>query len=100
MSSSRTQHLSAGFTTYNALEYMSNSTGDVPRKEPCPSAGNTAAPPPAKEPEKMLTLQQGVLVLTPSTHLEQRGVKEAGEHMFPQLFIQKKAKPLGSLLQL
>jgi len=59
------------------------------RREHC-CAGNTAAPPPAKEPEKMLTLQQGVLVLIPSTHLEQRGVKEAGEHMFPLLFIQKK----------
>ena len=38
----------------------------------------------------MLTLQQGVLVLIPSIHLEQSGVKEAGEHMFPLLFIQKK----------
>ncbi|KAF3505672.1 hypothetical protein F2Q69_00005706 [Brassica cretica] len=103
---SRAQHLPAGFTTltnskswhtkqplrrgYNASEYLSNSIGVVPRKEPCPSAGNTAALLPAKEPEKMLSLQQGVLVLIPSTHLGQRGVKEAGEHMFPLLFIQKK----------
>ncbi|KAF3551258.1 hypothetical protein DY000_02008193 [Brassica cretica] len=74
---------------YNALEYLSNSTGVVRRNEPCPSAGNTAAPPPAKEPEKMLTLQEGVLILIPSTHLEQRGVKEAGEHIILLLFIQK-----------
>ena len=38
----------------------------------------------------MLTLHQGLLVFISSTHLEQRGVKEAGEHMFPLLFIQKK----------
>ena len=37
----------------------------------------------------MLILHQGVLVFIPSTHLEQMGVKEAGEHMFPLLFIQK-----------
>ncbi|WZZ78288.1 hypothetical protein YC2023_098860 [Brassica napus] len=53
-------------------------------------AGNIVALPPAKEPEKMLTLHQGLLVFISSTHLEQRGVKEAGEHMFPLLFIQKK----------
>ncbi|KAF2577230.1 hypothetical protein F2Q68_00005403 [Brassica cretica] len=63
---------------YNALEYLSNSTRVVLRKEPCPSAGNTAASPPAKEPEKMQTLHQGVLVFIASTHLEQRRVKEAG----------------------
>ncbi|KAF3532186.1 hypothetical protein DY000_02039495 [Brassica cretica] len=116
-SSSKAQHLLARFTTltnskswrtqkrsswkycrrtrqplkggYNALEYLSNSTWVVPRKEPCPSAGNTAAPSPTKEPEKMLTLQQRVLVLIPSTHLEQRGVKEAGERIIPLPFIQK-----------
>ncbi|KAF3513183.1 hypothetical protein F2Q69_00006424 [Brassica cretica] len=60
----------------------------------CPSAENTAAPPPAKEPEKMLTLHQGVLVFISSTHLEQRGVKEAREHIFPLLFIQKKKPSL------
>ena len=38
----------------------------------------------------MLTLHQGVLVFISSTHLEQRGVKEAREHIFPLLFIQKK----------
>ncbi|KAF3599229.1 hypothetical protein F2Q69_00034889 [Brassica cretica] len=59
-------------------------------RNPAQSAGNTAAPPPAKELEKMLTLHQGVLVFISSTHLEQRGVKEAREHMFPLLFIQKK----------
>ena len=37
----------------------------------------------------MLILHQGVLVFIPSTHLEQVGVKEAGEHMFPLPFIQK-----------
>ncbi|KAF3546830.1 hypothetical protein DY000_02006591 [Brassica cretica] len=79
---------------YNALEYLSNSTRVVPRKEPCPSAGNTAAPPPAKEPEKMQTLHQGVLVFTASIHLGQRGVKEAGEHTFPLLFIHKKKPTL------
>ncbi|KAF3530778.1 hypothetical protein DY000_02039447 [Brassica cretica] len=59
-------------------------------RNPAQSAGNTAAPPPAKELEKMLTLHQGVLVFISFTHLEQRGVKEAREHMFPLLFIQKK----------
>ena len=37
----------------------------------------------------MLILHQGVLVFIPSTHLEQMGVKEVGEHIFPLLFIQK-----------
>ena len=37
----------------------------------------------------MLTLHQGVLVFISSTHLEQMGIKEAREHMFPLLFIQK-----------
>ncbi|KAF2560495.1 hypothetical protein F2Q70_00017434 [Brassica cretica] len=87
---------------YNAFEYSSNSIGVIPRKEPCPRAGNTAALPPAKELRKMLMLHQGVLVFIPSTHLEQMGVKEAGEHMFPLLFIQKE-KPnlwvLGSSFQ-
>ncbi|KAF2608241.1 hypothetical protein F2Q68_00043864 [Brassica cretica] len=66
----------------------------VPRKEPCPSAGNTAALPPAKEPGKMLILYQGVLVFISSTHLEQMGEKGAGEQMFPLLFIQKKKSNL------
>ncbi|KAH0854299.1 LOW QUALITY PROTEIN: hypothetical protein HID58_083942, partial [Brassica napus] len=74
----------------SAFEHSSNSIGVVPRKKPCPRAGNIVALPPAKEPEKMLTLHQGLLVFISSTHLEQRGVKEAGEHMFPLLFIQKK----------
>ncbi|KAG5384496.1 hypothetical protein IGI04_035966, partial [Brassica rapa subsp. trilocularis] len=85
---------------YNALEYLSNSIGVGPRKEPCPSAGNSAALPPAKQPEKMLTLHQGVMVLISSTHLEKMGVKEAGEHMLPlQLIEKKKAKPLGFSFQ-
>ncbi|KAF2610957.1 hypothetical protein F2Q70_00011788 [Brassica cretica] len=75
---------------YNALAYFSNSSRVVPRKKPCPNAGNTADPPPAKEPGKMLLLHQGVLVFISSTHLEQMGEKGAGEHMFPLLFIQKK----------
>ncbi|KAF2581887.1 hypothetical protein F2Q68_00004241 [Brassica cretica] len=74
--------------------YQTTTKRVVPRKEPCPSAGNTAAPPPAKEPEKMQTLHQGVLVFTASIHLEQRGVKEAGEHTFPLLFIHKKKPTL------
>ena len=37
----------------------------------------------------MLILHQGVLLCIPSTHLEQMGVNEAGEDMFPLLFIQK-----------
>ncbi|KAF3536201.1 hypothetical protein F2Q69_00023038 [Brassica cretica] len=72
-------------------------------KKPCLSAENTAALPPAKEPGKMLILHQGVLVFIPSTHLEQMGVKEAREHMFPLLFIKKKKPNLwvpGSGFQL
>ncbi|KAF3512772.1 hypothetical protein F2Q69_00005349 [Brassica cretica] len=82
---------------YNVLEYLSNSTGVVSRKEHCPSAGNTAALYPAKEPEKMQTLHQGALVFIASTHLEQKGVKEAREHTFPLLFIQKKKPTLWVL---
>uniref|UniRef100_A0A0D3DKJ1 GRF-type domain-containing protein n=1 Tax=Brassica oleracea var. oleracea TaxID=109376 RepID=A0A0D3DKJ1_BRAOL len=124
-SSSRAQHLPAGFTTltnskswrnqkrsswkycmhtrqplrggYNALEYLSNSIGVVPRKEPCPSAGNHAALPPAKELEKMLPRHQGALVFISFIHLEQMGVKEAGKHMFPLQFIQKKKPNLWVL---
>ncbi|KAL0649872.1 hypothetical protein Bca4012_092563 [Brassica carinata] len=57
----------------SAFEHSSNSIGVVPRKKPCPRAGNIVALPPAKEPEKMLTLHQGLLVFISSTHLEQRG---------------------------
>ncbi|KAF2590802.1 hypothetical protein F2Q70_00038694 [Brassica cretica] len=124
-SSSRAQHLPAGFTTltnskswrnqkrsswkycmhtrqplrggYNALEYLSNSIGVVPRKEPCPSAGNHAALPPAKELEKMLPRHQGALVFISFIHLEQMGVKESGKHMFPLQFIQKKKPNLWVL---
>ena len=42
----------------------------------------------------MLILHQGVLVFIPSTHLEKMGEKEAGEHMFPLLFIQKEKSNL------
>ncbi|KAF3490223.1 hypothetical protein F2Q69_00053300 [Brassica cretica] len=128
-SSSRAQHLPAGFTTltnskswrsqkrspwkycrhtrqprrggYNALEYLSNSTGVVQRKEPCPSAGNTAAPPSTKEPEKMLTLQQEVLVLIPSTHFGAKGSKRSRRtHVPTTIHLKEKAKPPGSGSQL
>ncbi|WZZ60322.1 hypothetical protein YC2023_060429 [Brassica napus] len=80
-SSSRAQHLSAeltalisyisrGVKTRNAFEYSSSSVRVVRRKEPCPSTGNTAAPPPKKT-EKMLTLHQGILASISSTHLKQ-----------------------------
>ena len=42
----------------------------------------------------MLILHLGVLVFIPSTHSDQMGVKEAGEHMFPLLFIQKEKQNL------
>ncbi|KAF3606834.1 hypothetical protein DY000_02049539 [Brassica cretica] len=85
---------------YNALEYLSNSTGVVPRKEPCPSAGNTAALPPAKELEKMLTPARSA---GPHTLYSSgaKGSKRSRRTHNPATILPKgKAKPLGSGFQL
>ncbi|KAF3569749.1 hypothetical protein F2Q69_00058991 [Brassica cretica] len=45
----------------------------------------------------MLPRHQGALVFISFIHLEQMGVKEAGKHMFPLQFIQKKKPNLWVL---
>ncbi|KAF3587981.1 hypothetical protein F2Q69_00030750 [Brassica cretica] len=85
----------------NAFEYSSSSVGVVPRKKPCPSGGNTAAPPSAKEPEKMLNSTSRDAGLYILNSFEANGSKRRRRTLVPLLFIQKKkAKPFGSRSQL